>query len=399
MKKIICVATVYGRCGSSMVMGILERCGVSVGKDLSSQLKSIEVPGGSYELQILEKYWQKYYQKQNWENHVKNLINKRLTYSKLRELKSVRQELDAIIESICNGKYPVAIKSMDYVGIAAYENDSEYDIRVICLHRNIEDQARSISKMWGNISAYPPQVFYKWLKEGYEWVEGFKKEFKFPYLDVNFNDILEDPENEGNRICEFCGINKIEPSILFDWVKKEYSRSRIPKTIEGYLHDPEVELLSRLAKNLKKGVIVELGSYMGKSAYAMAFWTNKNVKIYCVDLWNNTGMPNKKIEDSFELFKNNLGEYFKKIIPIRSDTSTAANTFNEEIDILFIDADHSYEGCKKDIVAWYPKVKKGGIILFHDYTEKGCGVSRVVDEFFENKHRGIVVCSIYKVIK
>ena len=398
MKKIIFVATVYGRCGSSMTMGLLARCGVSVGKD-ADKLKSVEVPVGSYELQVVEKHWQKYYQKQNWENHTKNLTNPRLSYDKHLALKSVRSELDAIIESVCEGKYPVAIKAMDFAGIAAYENDPDYDIRVICLHRNIEDQARSISKMWGNVPQYPPQAFHKWLKDGYAWVEGFKKEFKFPYLDVNFNDMLDDPEGEGLRICEFCEISKPTSGMLSNYVNKEYSKSRIPRVVEGFLHDPEVELLSRLARNLEKGVIVELGSYLGKSAYAMAFWANKNVKIYCVDHWNNVDMPNKKAADTFEAFKNNLGEYFKKIIPIRSDTSTAAKTFNDEIDILFIDANHSYEGCMKDIVAWYPKVKNGGVILFHDYTEKTCGVSRVVDEFFANKHRGIVVCSIYKVIK
>lgn len=35
-------------------------------------------------------------------------------------------------------------------------------------------------------------------------------------------------------------------------------------------------------------------------------------------------------------------------------------------DVLFIDGDHSYEGCLEDFNMYSPLVKKGGIIVFHD---------------------------------
>lgn len=38
----------------------------------------------------------------------------------------------------------------------------------------------------------------------------------------------------------------------------------------------------------------------------------------------------------------------------------------EEFDFLFIDADHSYDGVKADFELWYPRVKSGGIVAFHD---------------------------------
>lgn len=52
-------------------------------------------------------------------------------------------------------------------------------------------------------------------------------------------------------------------------------------------------------------------------------------------------------------------------------------------DFVFIDADHSYEAVKKDIAAWTPKVRSGGIIAGHDYGEP-CGVKQAVDERFGN---------------
>jgi predicted O-methyltransferase YrrM len=54
------------------------------------------------------------------------------------------------------------------------------------------------------------------------------------------------------------------------------------------------------------------------------------------------------------------------------------------LDFVFIDADHSYEGCKADIEAWFPKVKPGGLLSGHDYDNPDFpefGVKRAVDEF------------------
>ena len=66
---------------------------------------------------------------------------------------------------------------------------------------------------------------------------------------------------------------------------------------------------------------------------------------------------------------------------------------DEYFDFIFIDADHTYEGCKGDILDWYPKVKKGGVLCGHDYvhrkvpTPKGTlvfGVVEAVDEWVVN---------------
>lgn len=65
--------------------------------------------------------------------------------------------------------------------------------------------------------------------------------------------------------------------------------------------------------------------------------------------------------------------------------AAAAKTKNGSLDLVFLDADHSVEGLRRDVAAWLPKVRKGGWIGGHDYantdTRFAFGVDQVVDEF------------------
>jgi hypothetical protein len=67
-------------------------------------------------------------------------------------------------------------------------------------------------------------------------------------------------------------------------------------------------------------------------------------------------------------------------------SAEAAQLFpDESLDFVFIDADHSYEGCSKDIELWAPKVLPDGVLCGHDYNHVRAefrGVTRAVDEAF-----------------
>lgn len=57
----------------------------------------------------------------------------------------------------------------------------------------------------------------------------------------------------------------------------------------------------------------------------------------------------------------------------------ASKIRDHSLDLVFIDADHSYESVFADIVAWRPKVRVGGILCGHDYGGKFDGVKKAVD--------------------
>lgn len=64
---------------------------------------------------------------------------------------------------------------------------------------------------------------------------------------------------------------------------------------------------------------------------------------------------------------------------IRGWTHDAAEQVEDaSLDFVFIDADHSEEGCRRDIIAWLPKIKTDGWILGHDINWPG--VRAAVDD-------------------
>jgi len=79
-------------------------------------------------------------------------------------------------------------------------------------------------------------------------------------------------------------------------------------------------------------------------------------------------------------FKN---EIRNKIKIIKEMSVDARNHIEDgELDLCFIDANHSYEFVRSDIDCWLPKIKKGGILAGHDYGLPGAGINKAVDECF-----------------
>jgi hypothetical protein len=69
----------------------------------------------------------------------------------------------------------------------------------------------------------------------------------------------------------------------------------------------------------------------------------------------------------------------------RGSVEAATEFPDASADLVFVDADHSYDGCAADLRAWWPKVKPGGYLGGHDYGNPDprflYGVDPAVDEF------------------
>ena len=146
-------------------------------------------------------------------------------------------------------------------------------------------------------------------------------------------------------------------------------------TVEGWLSNNEGQLLYSLAKSCTgKGVVVEIGSWKGKSTICLAKGSNRgnNVKVYAID--PHYGSPEHKNKlgkvSTFEEFERNVSnaKISDLVIPVLKTSEEAAKNFDKPVEILFIDGNHDYEFVKLDFNLWFPKVMEGGIIAFHDAT-------------------------------
>jgi predicted O-methyltransferase YrrM len=71
---------------------------------------------------------------------------------------------------------------------------------------------------------------------------------------------------------------------------------------------------------------------------------------------------------------------------IHASSNDAVEEWSLPIDVLFIDGDHSYEGCMDDWRNFSPYIKSGGWVFFHDCDETSPGVVQVFDEIGRGWH-------------
>ena len=149
--------------------------------------------------------------------------------------------------------------------------------------------------------------------------------------------------------------------------------------------------LKNLIDTVKDSVetMVEIGSYQGESTIIFSQNMTNLKKIYAVDPWINGYCPGDVCSDEYPMdivesnFDIRISEYPKIIKQKMLSKDFVLEIENESLDFVYIDGDHTYEGCKSDIELWLPKVKKGGYIGGHDYLAQ-CflGVVTAVNEFF-----------------
>lgn len=156
----------------------------------------------------------------------------------------------------------------------------------------------------------------------------------------------------------------------------------------------------------------EIGVWKGHSISFLANEIRKlnygNVEIYAIDLFEDTCdsvlTRDKEIKKEIEIISSIYNTVLQRsntrdlIKDIKSISWEAPSLFKDEyFDFVFIDADHTYESAKKDILSWLPKVKKGGIISGHDYSHNHKGVIKAVDEIF-GKDKKIHSSSVWEVV-
>ena len=169
--------------------------------------------------------------------------------------------------------------------------------------------------------------------------------------------------------------------------------------------DTRNEMLKHYSSQIENPVICEIGVFKGEF-FKYILDTCEPESLEGVDVFS--GVAGSGDQDGNHPIQVDMNEVYIQLKdtyvdnPIVSFHKDYSDKFlekqsNDKYDIIYIDADHTYEAVKKDIEIAFDKIKDGGFIMGHDYelNKNKCehnwsfGTKQAVDEFCENKSQKI----------
>lgn len=115
--------------------------------------------------------------------------------------------------------------------------------------------------------------------------------------------------------------------------------------------------------NLSPKVICEIGVERGGTSFLFSNCFPSAEKIIGIDLVQKNGPLLKFLSSSENFYIEGFSSSEKVLKQVHKVLG------GQDIDLLFIDGDHSYEGVKLDFDKFLPLVGENGIIAFHDICE------------------------------
>lgn len=170
---------------------------------------------------------------------------------------------------------------------------------------------------------------------------------------------------------------------------------RLSRPVDGWLTRGEEAVLFRLARGVPRDeCIVELGSWFGRSAILLGGGSRhgNRAPVFALDLFRAAGCAQELLEqragneaqDFWNRFHRNLGAagLEQHVTAIRGETAELGSHWaGPAVGLLFIDADHSYDGVSRDWHGWKSRLAPRARLAFHDYENPAYeGVTRFVNE-------------------
>lgn len=199
------------------------------------------------------------------------------------------------------------------------------------------------------------------------------------------------------------GIEFLLPTVPLDDVLPAASLAEVvmlPRLIRSHewaMPEHELLTLGAIARMIAPRLVVEFGTFLGGSTLSIAA-NMPGGRVVTVDIDPSvrrthehglgTGLPDFDVGCLFR------GTRFASMIDQRFANTLTFDTGDlvGRADLVFVDADHTYEFTRRDTAMALTLVRPGGWILWHDYTwepqhSECAGVTRAVNEFFE-RHGG-----------
>lgn len=133
------------------------------------------------------------------------------------------------------------------------------------------------------------------------------------------------------------------------------------------------------------------------SNHLLATW--KGSRLYSIDPWSwepgdnyvdKANVSQEEHEEFRELAESLLAQHAGRSRVLRLSSDRAYQVFaKESLDFVYLDARHDYQSVRSDILRWWSRIRRGGILAGHDYLDGHLpqgefGVKMAVDEFAES---------------
>lgn len=189
-------------------------------------------------------------------------------------------------------------------------------------------------------------------------------------------------------------VNKIRPKFILKYLENNFEdlvevNLYAPSSEIGSLTTLEATILASFLKIINPNKIFEFGTFLGYSSSVFLKNTKKST-VYSLDLdeeikFNNNDLNKVLIDDNLNdkylSYKQSLkGPVYlqqflnsndQRIKILKSNSLTFDESpYIDEIDFVFVDGGHLFEIIKNDTEKSFKMLKKGGVIVWHDYDSK-----------------------------
>jgi predicted O-methyltransferase YrrM len=164
----------------------------------------------------------------------------------------------------------------------------------------------------------------------------------------------------------------------------------------------ELSRLLWLVQDLRPAIVLEIGTQAGGTLYCWCRLADANATIVSIDLpWGRFGggYTEEREQEMMSLFPTD-GQQLHLLRANSHDPATLEQLKSildgRQLDLLFIDGDHTYEGARQDFEMYSPLAAEGGAIVLHDILEHhpgtDCDVRRLWNEVKDDyRHLEITV--------
>ena len=223
-------------------------------------------------------------------------------------------------------------------------------------------------------------------------------------LNITFDDVLAFHGNHSQRHINEIRENifryyqqdliKMDDHTLTSWIRDEAGSSQPDYfycTTKGNLTlqqiPEEYVCLLDFFKTSNIQSYLELGVANGGSFFVNSiFLQNTATTLHCVDNLSYEGTHVEQTESKILSKVNKLKKMFphKDVKFFNSSTDLFFKNNNNKYDCIFIDADHTYEGVKKDFENSLDCLNENGFLIFHDIANTDTGVAKLWSEIKNN---------------